>query len=281
MVLYLTEGLITEFVSSNEVSNAIQNREAILITYDDETSKSRQGVRYIEPYVFGATKTGNPCIRAYQYWGDTRRGVPKWKLFRLDRIQSWEPTGEVFELEPKARGWAAQAYNHNGDNSMSDVYLTVDLGEEKPLTDYERLKAKTRQLQTGRRVNINQINPNQNIRQSSVVQQPQKANGPINNNTNADAETQVKQSSPVDITTKSQPQSPHTQPENTKTEPTQKVEGPINDKEQTTTLQTNPTTNSTNPMSDDEFRKMIQRNLEITQKEKEKRNQRKFGNKQM
>ena len=30
-----------------------------------------------------------------------------------------------------------------------------------------------------------------------------------------------------------------------------------------------------------EFRKMIQRNLEITQKEKEKRNQRKFGNKQM
>ena len=281
MVLYLTEGLITESVSSNEVSNAIQNREAILITYNDETSKSRQGVRYIEPYVFGATKTGNPCIRAYQYWGDTRRGVPKWKLFRLDRIQSWEPTGEVFELEPKASGWAAQAYNHNGDNSMSDVYLTVDLGEEKPLTDYERLKAKTRQLQTGRRVNINQINPNQNIRQSSVVQQPQKASGPINNNTNADAETQVKQSSPVDITTKSQPQSPHAQPENTKTEPTQKVEGPINDKEQTTPLQTNPTTNSTNPMSDDEFRKMIQRNLEITQKEKEKRNQRKFGNKQM
>ena len=199
----------------------------------------------------------------------------------MDRIQAWEPTGEVFELEPKARGWAAQAYNHNGDNSMSDVYLTVDLGEEKPLTDYERLKAKTRQLQTGRRVNINQINPNQNIKQSSVIQQPQKASGPIDNNTNADAEAQVKQSSPVDITTKSQPQSPHTQPENTKTEPTQKVEGPINDKEQTRVPQTNPTTNSTNPMSDDEFKRMIQRNLEITQKEKEKRNQRKFGNKRM
>jgi hypothetical protein len=34
-------------------------------------------------------------------------------------------------------------------------------------------------------------------------------------------------------------------------------------------------------MSDDEFKRMIQRNLEITQKEKEKRNQRKFGNKRM
>lgn len=281
MVLYLTEGLITESVTSGDVSRAIKNREAILITYDDETSKAQKGVRYIEPYVFGTTKTGNPCIRAYQYWGSTRRGVPKWKMFRLDRISSWRPTGENFELEPKARGWAAQAYNNNGDNSMSEVYMTVDLKDGSQMSDYERLKAKTRQLQNSKRLNINQINPNtQNIKNQSVIQ-PQtqsKKQGPINNVNNSGMENDVKQNSPVKISTQDKTQD-NKESRTSKQPPTPKQEGPINDKEQTQNInQTNPTINSTKPMSDEDFRKMIQRNLEITKQEKERRNQRNLGN---
>lgn len=277
MVLYLTEGLINESVSGGDVSRAIRNREAILITYDDETRTSHQGVRYIEPYVFGTTIKGNPCIRAYQYFGDTKRGVPKWKLFRLDRITSWEPTGEKFELEPKARGWAAEAYNNNGDNSMSNVYLTVDLGEDKPLTDYERLKAKTRQLQNGKRLNIAQLQPNRNTKSQSYIQkQPQKLNGPVNSKGETENQVQVRQDSPVDMETKVEtiPQDMQPQMDVNKEKQTQRQEGPINDKPQTDNTESN-----VQPMSDDAFRQMIQRNLDITRQEKERRKQRNFGNK--
>ena len=155
MILYLTEDVINEAVSGSEVVDAINNRKAVLINYADKNA-SHTGKRYIEPYVYGVTKAGNPCIRAYQYWGDTKRGVPKWKLFRLDRVQSWEPTEDTFELEPKARGWAAQAYNNNGDGSMAEVYQTVELGAE-PQTDYERLKARTRQIKNSKPININNV----------------------------------------------------------------------------------------------------------------------------
>ena len=287
MVLYLTEGLITESVTSSDVSSALRNREAILITYDDETSKAQRGIRYIEPYVLGLTKAGNPCIRAYQYWGSTRRGVPKWKMFRLDRIQSWKPTGETFELEPKARGWAAEAYNNNGDASMSQVYMTVDLNDYEQMSDYERLKAKTRQLQNGRRMNISQINPNAQVsKNQSVVQQQQaqpKKQGPISNVNNDEAEDTVRQNSPTNMNTKDTTQNNVAQ-KPTVQEPSQKQDGPIVDngkeKEEAQNVRqiSNPTVNTENPMSDDDFRKMLQRNLEITRQEKERRNQRKFGN---
>lgn len=277
MVLYLTEGLITESVTSGDVSRAISNREAILITYDDETGKAQRGIRYIEPYVFGTTNSGNPCIRAYQYWGSTRRGVPKWKMFRLDRIQSWKPTGETFELEPKARGWAAQAYNNNGDNSMSEVYMTVDLQDDSQMSDYERLKAKTRQLQNSKRLNINQINPNAQISKKQSVIQPQvqtKKQGPINNINNDEAEDVVKRNSPIKMDTKKNMTSTPS-----RQEPTPKQDGPINDKENAQTVQQVGSPTIDKPMSDDDFKKMLQRNLEITRQEKERRNQRKFGNK--
>lgn len=144
MILFLAEDVINEAVSASEVVKALDDRKAVLINYADEEA-SHPGKRYIEPYVYGLTKAGNPCIRAYQYWGDTKRGTPKWKLFRLDRVESWEPTDNTFELEPKARGWAAEAYNNNGDGSMSAVYKMVSLGEE-PKTEYERLRARTREL---------------------------------------------------------------------------------------------------------------------------------------
>ena len=282
MVLYLTEGLTTESVTSSDVSSALRNREAILITYDDETSKAQRGIRYIEPYVLGLTKAGNPCIRAYQYWGSTRRGVPKWKMFRLDRIMSWKPTGETFELEPQARGWAAEAYNNNGDNSMSQVYMTVDLQDYEQMSDYEKLKAKTRQLQNGKRLNINQLNPNAQVsRKQSVIQQQPKKQGPIKNDNNDEAENVVKQNSPTNMDTKDNTQDSVTQKPSIQ-EPTPKQDGPIVDKEQTQTQGikqvSNPTVNSDKPMTDDDFRKMLQRNLEITRQERERRNQRKFGN---
>jgi len=287
VVLYLTEGFINESVAGDEVVKAIDNRVGVLITYSGENN-NHGGVRYIEPYVYGATTQNNPAIRAYQYYGDTKRGVPKWKLFRLDRIESWEPTENHFELEPKARGWAAQAFNGN-DKLLPTIYKVVELGEE-PLTDLERLRAKTRQLQQNKPINIKQLQQNQNQGNQQPVQQEPKQSGPIGNPTPANGPekpdnvgSQPQQSQPV------KQQKQQTQPDNTENPPIQqepKQNGPIVGN--TTNQNGNESSEndkfinnmynwwknkpeSEKSMSDEQFRDMIKRNLELTQKEKEKR----------
>ena len=262
MILYLTEDVINEAVSGSEVVDAINNRKAVLINYADKNA-SHTGKRYIEPYVYGVTKAGNPCIRAYQYWGDTKRGVPKWKLFRLDRVQSWEPTEDTFELEPKARGWAAQAYNNNGDGSMAEVYQTVELGAE-PQTDYERLKARTRQIKNSKPININNVD----LKQNTTKQKPQTQRaqaGPVGNQQPVN-----KIQSPVEPEQKTQQEPLNTDIDNKPVEQEPNVDGPV----------VNEPVNAQNSsadelMSNDEFRKMLQRNLDITNQEKQRRLNRK------
>lgn len=127
-------------VSGAEVSDAIDNQYRVLIKYDDETKRHKTGVRLIEPYVYGLSKAGNEVIRAFQYYGATRRGVPKYKLFRVDRILSWEPkTNSRFVANPKMLNMTNIDYNENGDKSMTMVFDQVkfmkDSGRE---TDMEQ-----------------------------------------------------------------------------------------------------------------------------------------------
>lgn len=127
--------IINESVSPNDVNHAIDNKKRVAIKYNDEgkgDGRGRaEGPRYIEPYVYGYTKAGNPCFRAYQYYGSTFRGTPKWKLFRLDRVESWEELEDTFKVEPRDNGWNAEKYNENGDKSMSSVENQVAFeGEE-------------------------------------------------------------------------------------------------------------------------------------------------------
>lgn len=116
-------------VSSDEVSDAINKRYRVLINYDDEEPNPPTGQRLIEPYVYGLTKAGNEAIRAFQYYGETRRGVPKYKLFRLDRILKWNPQpNNHFYADPKKLAVVAPDYNENGDGSMSMIFTQVKFG---------------------------------------------------------------------------------------------------------------------------------------------------------
>ena len=121
--------LLDESVSPQDVISSLNNKQGVVITYSDENS-SAPDKRYIEPYVYGRTKAGNDAIRAYQYYGDTKRGVPKWKMFRLDRITSWNPTSQHFNAEPKERGWNAESYNENRDGSMVQVLNQVNISSD-------------------------------------------------------------------------------------------------------------------------------------------------------
>lgn len=119
-VILEKKSLIVE-VSRNEVIKAIDGKYRVNIYYagDDNTAA---GKRHIEVYAFGLSKDGNPVIRAYQVFGDTKTFVPRWKLFRLDRIMRWEPTEFRYYSPVSSRGTNIPSYNPSGDASMSTVY---------------------------------------------------------------------------------------------------------------------------------------------------------------
>ena len=120
--------LLTESVNADAVMDALDKRCFVDINYVDEESNA-PGNRLIQPYAYGLTKANNPGLRAYQVSGDTLRGKPKWKYFRLDRIQSWKPRKQTFNVPPPMQGFNAPDYNPNGDGSMSVVYKQVQFGD--------------------------------------------------------------------------------------------------------------------------------------------------------
>ena len=138
-----------------DVVDAINKKVMVKIHYDDGENH-KTGTRFIEPFAYGISKAGNDVLRAFQVEAGpngTLRGAPKWKLFRLDRIQDWRPTKTTFELTPDEAGWAnAMYFNRNGDRSMVSVKAIIDMPQHDTL-DIER--AKTKMLTKGRAFNFN------------------------------------------------------------------------------------------------------------------------------
>lgn len=118
MKLYnIYKELILENTARNSIIDAIDNHYRVTIYYagDDNTAA---GKRTIEVYAYGTTIGGNQAIRAYQVFGDTKTIVPQWKIFRVDRIQRWEPTNFTFHSPISDRDPTIPKYNPNGDKSM-------------------------------------------------------------------------------------------------------------------------------------------------------------------
>lgn len=122
MKLYnIFENIILESVRPDEVIEAIDKKRRVNIEYDGDDEESK-GRRTIDPYAYGLSKNNNPVIRAYQVFGDTSSEVPKWKLFRLDRIIKWEPTGYVFKKPVSDIDPSIPDFNPLGDELMNTVY---------------------------------------------------------------------------------------------------------------------------------------------------------------
>ena len=75
--------------------------------------------RNVEPVCDGMTRTkvgaGNLVVRAWQQDGatDRPRTMPGWRLFRADRITSWNPTLDTFD-EPRPN------FNPVGDKTLTN-----------------------------------------------------------------------------------------------------------------------------------------------------------------
>jgi hypothetical protein len=80
---------------------------------------------------FGISKRNNKVLRAWDSEGSSHtdtigsQPLPGWRLFRVDKILSMRPTGEVYnELRPN--------YNLNGDKSMVSVIINAKFDDVEP-----------------------------------------------------------------------------------------------------------------------------------------------------
>jgi len=113
------KGLICEIASLDSVQTAVNNRNVVVIYYDGDEPGGK-GIREVEPVALGKSKAGNLVMRGWDREGSSHTAykgeqpLPGWRLFRLDKILSFKPTGEIYN-EPKP------GYNFNGDKSMASV----------------------------------------------------------------------------------------------------------------------------------------------------------------
>lgn len=107
--------LILENVSDDEINHAIENKYAVLIKYAGKDGKTATGSRLIVPYALGVMPSGNKVIRAMQEDGESKTKPNAWKLFRVDRILSWE------KWEEYRNSKAHDGFNPNWDKTMAWV----------------------------------------------------------------------------------------------------------------------------------------------------------------
>lgn len=107
--------VITEDVGIGKVNDAIERTYEVKINYQSEHDNA-SGERIIQPVAYGLSKKGNPVIRAYQPYGDTKTKTPAWKFFLLSGIKSWKP------LFKRSFRVPAEGFNPTDDKTMSTVY---------------------------------------------------------------------------------------------------------------------------------------------------------------
>lgn len=119
--------LITEQASYGDVVDAIKKRKVLVIYYDGDEPGGR-GLREIEPVCLGTSKANNKILRAWDKEGSSHTGflgtqpLPGWRLFRLDKILTIKPTGEIYN-EPRPD------YNFTGDKTMSSVIINANFDD--------------------------------------------------------------------------------------------------------------------------------------------------------
>ena len=119
--------VLLEVASMDDVQRAIKQKQVVTIFYDGDEPGGR-GFRTIEPVCLGFSKSGNRVLRAWDMEGSSHTAttgeqpLPGWRLFRLDKIMTFKPTGDNF-TSPRP------GYNFNGDKSMSRVIINAQFND--------------------------------------------------------------------------------------------------------------------------------------------------------
>ena len=125
-------GILLEVASIETVQDAVNGKKVCIVYYDGDEPGGR-GLREIEPVALGKSKAGNLVMRAWDREGASHTAykgeqpLPGWRLFRLDKILSCKPTGEVYN-SPRPN------YNFNGDKSMVSIITIAKFDNQQPQT---------------------------------------------------------------------------------------------------------------------------------------------------
>jgi hypothetical protein len=121
------KGLILEIASIESVVDSIKKKQVVVLYYTGD-APGGDGLRTIEPVCLGVSKAGNKVLRAWDYEGASHTAtlgtqpLPGWRLFRLDKITSYKPNGQVFtEMRPN--------FNPNGDRSMVSIITLANFNQ--------------------------------------------------------------------------------------------------------------------------------------------------------
>lgn len=134
--------ILNESVEQNMVIDAIKKRYEVRVNYKSNDDNEGVGERIIQPVAYGLSRSGNPVVRAFQPFGDSKTKVPHWKLFRLDKFEQWRPLKKrKFEEPPQFPYKTDGKFNPNGDKSMSEVYIIADFVGSKERYEKGGLKA--------------------------------------------------------------------------------------------------------------------------------------------
>ena len=131
------ENLLLEQTSVMSVlQKSITERIPMSMYYKGPEGEVRSGQRLdIEPIVLGKhAKTGNLVIWAYVFKGVSKRGLPGWKMFRVDRINSAKlnPSENRFELEDLPGYEKGKAPDMMKSLSSVDVFSPHWFDEDEP-----------------------------------------------------------------------------------------------------------------------------------------------------
>ena len=117
------KSLLTEISSLGDIQDSINKKIVVTIYYDGDMPGGK-GYRRIEPVCVGYSKAGNLVVRAWDMDGASHtatigeKPLPGWRLFRADKIFTYQPTTDTFnQVRPN--------YNPNGDKSMERVILNA------------------------------------------------------------------------------------------------------------------------------------------------------------
>lgn len=118
------KSLLTEIASLSDIEDSI-NKKIVVTMYYDGDEPGGKGYRRLEPVAVGYSKGGNNLVlRAWDLDGASHtatigeKPLPGWRLFRVDKILTYQPTTDNFtEMRPN--------YNPTGDNSMINMLLNA------------------------------------------------------------------------------------------------------------------------------------------------------------
>lgn len=118
------KSLLTEIASLSDIEDSI-NKKIVVTMYYDGDEPGGKGYRVVEPVAVGYSKGGNNLVlRAWDLDGASHKAtigeepLPSWRLFRVDKILTYQPTTDSFtEVRPN--------YNPTGDNSMINMLLNA------------------------------------------------------------------------------------------------------------------------------------------------------------